>query len=210
MEGRQQIGGKLDQAAQNFQEVHLRDTDLAWLVQRAGAGDQSALMALYDVTSRFLFGVVSQILGETVSAEEVLLDVYTQAWRQAGTFDPGRSTPTSWLVMLARTRAFARLRSGRYESQRDRSGEKTALESESGSADLGDIQLAVRSGIQSLSDEQRSTIELAYRTGLSHNEIALRLRQPARAIKMRTRLGMLKLGELLGNIGAGKSGGAAS
>ncbi len=200
----------MDQTAPNLKELRLQDADLAWLIQRAGTGDQSALIALYDVTSKFLFGLVSQILGEGVLAEEVLLEVYTQVWRQAGSFDPGRRTPTAWLIMLTRTLAFTQLRSGRYGLQRKKPGPKTPQETESGSVDLTERQLAVRSGLKSLSPEQHEVIDLAYLSGLSHNEIAVRLQQPARAIKMRIRLGMLKLGELLGDTGTAKDDGATS
>ncbi len=200
----------MEQTAPNPEELRLQDADLAWLIQRSGTGDQSALMALYDVTSKFLFGVVSQILSESALAEEVLLEVYTQVWRQAGSFDPARRTPTAWLIMLTRTMAFTHVRSGRYGLQRKKPGPKTGQEQESGPVDLTERQLAVRSGLQSLSPEQHDVIDLAYHTGLSHNEIALRLEQPARAIKMRMRLGMLKLGELLGGTGAGKGDGATS
>jgi RNA polymerase sigma-70 factor (ECF subfamily) len=55
----------------------------------------------------------------------------------------------------------------------------------------------VRSALDSLAAEQREVIELAYYMGLSHSEIALRLGQPLGTIKTRTRLGMMKLRDLL-------------
>ena len=55
----------------------------------------------------------------------------------------------------------------------------------------------VHSALDMLSAEQREVIELAYYSGLSHSEIALRLNQPLGTVKTRTRLGMMKLRDAL-------------
>ena len=55
----------------------------------------------------------------------------------------------------------------------------------------------VHSALDALSTEQREVIELAYYSGLSHSEIALRLGQPLGTVKTRTRLGLMKLREML-------------
>ena len=56
----------------------------------------------------------------------------------------------------------------------------------------------VRDALETLPAEQREVIELAYYGGLSHSEIALKLEQPLGTVKTRTRLGMMKLRDLLG------------
>jgi len=55
----------------------------------------------------------------------------------------------------------------------------------------------VRTALNALSPEQREVIELAYYSGLSHSEIALKLGQPLGTVKTRTRLGMMKLRDML-------------
>jgi RNA polymerase sigma-70 factor (ECF subfamily) len=52
-------------------------------------GDQSALTTLYDSTSRLVFGLILRVVTDRSIAEEVLLDVYTQVWRQASSYDSG-------------------------------------------------------------------------------------------------------------------------
>jgi RNA polymerase sigma-70 factor (ECF subfamily) len=136
------------------------------------------------------------------TAEEVLLDVYTQVWRQASTYDAGRGAPLAWLLTIARTRAIDRLRSGKHEHQNKESldaiGEVTATTA-SPEADTvsSERRQLVRTALDSLSVEQREVIELAYYSGLSHSEIALQLGQPLGTVKTRTRLGMMKLREML-------------
>jgi len=136
------------------------------------------------------------------TAEEVLLDVYTQVWRQASTYDSQRGAPLAWLMTIARTRGIDRLRSGKLEHQNreslDSIGEITSStaspEADSVTAERRQL---VRKALESLSAEQREVIELAYYSGLSHSEIALKLGQPLGTVKTRTRLGMMKLRDML-------------
>ena len=187
---------------QDSREFSTRDQDWAALIKRVAEGDQSALTALYDTTSRLVFGLILRVVTDRSSAEEVLLDVYTQVWRQASTYDAKRGAPLAWLMTIARTRGIDRLRSGKHEHQHKESldaiGEVVASapgpEADSVTAERRRI---VCSALETLSAEQREVIELAYYSGLSHSEIALRLGQPLGTVKTRTRLGMMKLRDTL-------------
>lgn len=187
---------------QDSRELHTRNQDWAALIKQVADGDQSALTTLYDSTSRMVFGLILRIVPDRSVAEEVLLDVYTQVWRQASTYDSKRGAPLAWLMTIARTRGIDRLRSGKYEHQ-NRESLDAIGEFASGSASpeadsvTAERRKLVRSALDSLAAEQREVIELAYYLGLSHSEIALRLGQPLGTIKTRTRLGMMKLRDLL-------------
>src|SRR5229473_5987036 len=82
---------------------------VAALVRVAG-GDRAALRIVYQDTSAKLFGVCLRILKDRGEAEDVLQDVYLTVWRKAGSFDPARASPITWLVAIARNRAIDRLR----------------------------------------------------------------------------------------------------
>ena len=182
-------------------EVSSRDQDWAALIDKIADGDQSALTTLYDSTSRLVFGLILRVVSDRATAEEVLLDVYTQIWRQAGSYDRKRGAPLAWMMTIARTRGIDRLRSSKADLTREpleTSGEVTATtpspEDASVASERGRL---VRSALDTLSAEQREVIELAYYSGLSHSEIALRLNQPLGTVKTRTRLGMMKLRDTL-------------
>ncbi|HXG67855.1 MAG TPA: sigma-70 family RNA polymerase sigma factor [Blastocatellia bacterium] len=186
---------------QDSSGLHERDQDWIGLIQKIADGDQSALSALYDATSRLVFGLILRIVGDRSTAEEVLLDVYTQVWRQAAQYDTKRGAPLSWLMTIARSRAIDRFRSGRQDQLKDpleTAGEVRAnsMNPEEATAS-SERQELVREALNSLSPEQREVIELAYYSGLSHSEIALKLNQPLGTVKTRTRLAMIKLREML-------------
>lgn len=187
---------------QDSRQLSTRDQDWASLIKRVADGDQSALTLLYDSTSRLVFGLVLRVVTDRATAEEVLLDVYTQVWRQASTYDSKRGAPLAWMMTIARTRGIDRLRSGKHEHQYKESldaiGEVTATTA-SPEADTvsSERRQLVRTALDSLSVEQREVIELAYYSGLSHSEIALQLGQPLGTVKTRTRLGMMKLRDML-------------
>src|SRR3981189_2131915 len=77
---------------------------------RVAAGDRAALRMVYQDTSAKLFGVCLRILNDRSEAEDVLQDVYVTVWRKAASFDPGRASPITWMVAIARNRAIDRLR----------------------------------------------------------------------------------------------------
>jgi RNA polymerase sigma-70 factor (ECF subfamily) len=176
--------------------------DLNLLILRVAAGDQLAMTSLYDASNRLLYGLLLRILNEHALAEEVLLDVYMQVWRQASSYDEMRGSPMAWMLTITRSRALDRLRSGRQELLLRESFEEIEENARSESdveetAAIAEVQGRVREALETLPGEQREVIELAYYAGLSHSEIALQLEQPLGTVKTRIRLGMMKLRDIL-------------
>jgi RNA polymerase sigma-70 factor (ECF subfamily) len=166
------------------------------------AGDQLALADLYDATSRAVYGLLLRILADPCAAEEVLLDVFTQAWRRASTYSAERGTPLAWLMTIARSRAIDRLRRGRQERVRAEPLETVAELAATGRSAEEDVTARergalVRAALAALPPEQREVIELAYYGGLSHSEIAAERGLPLGTVKTRTRLGLSRLRESL-------------
>lgn len=179
-----------------------RDQDWAAQLDLIATADQTALARFYDLTNRAAFGLILKILNDRPNAEEVLLDVYSQVWRQAGFYNSERGTPLAWLMTIARTRALDRLRSGRQEKLRNESLETVAdpRSSEHNPEEAAvstEQQRLIRKALADLSPEQRQVIELAYFSGMSQSEISLHLGQPLGTVKTRVRLGMIKLKESL-------------
>ena len=70
---------------------------------------------LYDASSARVFGLAVRILGDRNAAEDAVVEVYAQAWRDASSFDGQRGNVRAWLLTLTRSRAIDILRSRRRE-----------------------------------------------------------------------------------------------
>ena len=181
-----------------------RDADL---VLRIAQGDDRALGLLYDRFGGVLYAVAYRVVGQQADAEEVVMEAFAQAWREATRFDQARGSVAAWLTMMTRSRALDLVRS---QSRRERITDTAAREEPAAGPAMSagfpspgttvldeERKRAVSSALAALSPPQRQAIELAYYEGLSQSEIAGRLKEPLGTIKTRMRLGMQKLREAL-------------
>jgi RNA polymerase sigma factor (sigma-70 family) len=76
------------------------------MLMRTGFEDREAFQAVYRMTSAKLFGICLRICGDRPAAEDVLQEVYLLVWKRAGAWEPGRSSPITWLAAIARNRAI--------------------------------------------------------------------------------------------------------
>jgi RNA polymerase sigma-70 factor (ECF subfamily) len=170
-------------------------------------GDESALAALYDRWVERVHTVAFWILKDSDEAEDVVEETFWQAWRTAARYDGGRSAASTWLVMIARSRALDRLRAERRRSDWTASSSTagTLLDQEvaretdaTTSPEQGEHSVVLAEAIGALPVEQRQALELAFFGGLSHSEIADQTAQPLGTVKTRIRLAMEKLRQRLG------------
>jgi len=163
------------------------------LLQKLAKGDKAALSEFYDLYAGLVNGIALRILRDVAEAEDVVQEVFLQAWRQAERYDASRGTPQAWLCTMARTRALDRLRrrAARREDASDAAPVPALLPK-------NEEALAVRKALDGLSIDQRRAVELAYYGGLTQSEIAQALGEPLGTIKTRIRTAMLRLREALG------------
>jgi RNA polymerase sigma-70 factor (ECF subfamily) len=169
-------------------------------------GDHDGLAELYDRYGRLLYSLALRILHDTGDAEDVVQDVFSQAWRQASRYESTRGNVVAWLMNLTRSRAIDRVR-GRRARPQPAAEDVRALDVPD-MAEPVDEQLAVssqaarvRAAVDELSVLQRVAIELAFYQGLTHVDIAERLELPLGTVKTRIRQGLMKLKDRLAGPG---------
>ena len=167
------------------------------VVQRLAAGDRDAVAELYDRHAARIMGLAIRIVRNSSDAEDVVQEVFSQAWRTAPNYQPARGTVAGWLLMMARTRAIDRLRS--RQARRDAAD---GADLDGLPADVAPVSeqliasqqaASVREAMMTLPVEQRAALELAYFEGLTQTEIAERTQTPLGTVKTRIRTALTSL-----------------
>jgi len=166
----------------------------AGCLARMARHDAAALGDLYDAHNRLLFGVICRIVGDRAEAEEVLQEVFIQAWTHAASYNPTIGSPVGWLVGIARNRAIDRRRANAVRTRTvEALDEPAPPHTPEGTAAESERQREVRGALAQLPADQRALIEQAYFLGLTQSELAERHRLPLGTVKTRMRTGLQAL-----------------
>jgi RNA polymerase sigma-70 factor (ECF subfamily) len=175
----------------------LLDRDLAAAIV---GREPAALEEAYRRHAAPVLGIARRLVFEPTLAEEVLQEVFLRLWRQPERFDADRGSLRTYLLIEANARAIELIRSD--SSRRDREDRHTRLASE---ADY-DVEREVWDGVvaehihealESLTDGERTAIELAYFAGYTYRQVAAVLDQPEGTVKSRIRTGLMRLRDRL-------------
>lgn len=158
-------------------------------------GDSSGLADLYGRYAAIMLATARKILGDPRGAEDLVHDVFLEAWRQAHTYDGDRGSVRTWLLVRLRSRALDRCRS--LALRRTVDVVPDTIAEPDGADELPDHRI-LRSVLHSLPGEQRQVLEHAYFSGLSATEIAALLQIPVGTVKSRLGAGLKKLRSALG------------
>lgn len=169
---------------------------LAGAIGLVASGDRAALAGLYRETSGKLFAVCRRILIDGHDAEEALQEAYVAIWRRAGSFDAGRGSPTTWLVVIARNCAIDRLRSRRRSPTSPIELAAEIADARPSAFDLasaGHDERRLHECLGELTPGDRAFIATAFFEGESYATLATRESLPLGTVKSRIRRALIKL-----------------
>jgi RNA polymerase sigma-70 factor (ECF subfamily) len=179
---------------------NLADEEMMQLVQ---AGDARAFELLYDRHGGAAFSLAYRMVGNRASAEDVTQEAFLSIWRSRLRYDQARGSVRTWVLGIVHNRAIDGLRRSVVHDRRREAIE--GIEERFEARDRTDVEAArrdearsVRSALDTLPEDQRRTIELAYFGGFSHSQIAELLGEPIGTVKGRMRLGLEKMRRQLG------------
>lgn len=160
------------------------------LLLEIGQGSKEALAGLYQATSAAVYGFALSIVKNVQDAEDIMQDVYLQAYNAAADYRP-QGKPMAWVLTITRNLALMRLR------QRQRSGtaapEDWGLRAAESSSLTTEDRLMLKTAIEALSDEERQIVTLHALTGIKHREIAQLLELPLSTVLAKYRRSLIKL-----------------
>ncbi|MBE0571622.1 MAG: sigma-70 family RNA polymerase sigma factor [Ignavibacteriaceae bacterium] len=171
-------------------------TDAEIMLKIAGY-DSSALELLYDRYAPMLYALIKKIIPNKELADKVLSEVFVITLKQIDQFDFKSSDVYTWLVTLTRNKAIDSMRRQQGKEKRvyteefekdeiipKLSPEIKAMEF----AEVARMRNNVQAAISSLTDAQKSLLDLSYYEGLDENMIAERLKIPVSSVKSKLRL----------------------
>ncbi|MDR6971348.1 ECF RNA polymerase sigma factor SigK [Leifsonia shinshuensis] len=176
--------------------------DLDALLVRTATGDQAAFSTFYDATASRVLGLVRRLLIDPAQSEEVVQEIYLEAWQSASRFDPNKGRAQTWILTMAHRRAVDRIRASQASRDRDTAvgirDLPTAYDEVAETVEVRVEHERVEVAMAKLSEPQRKAVTLAYYGGLSQSEVAAELGIPLGTAKTRLRDAMIRLRQELG------------
>jgi RNA polymerase sigma-70 factor (ECF subfamily) len=172
-----------------------REAQLAAALARCAAGDRTALRVIYDSEAPRMVGIARRILfGRTLRKRRCTTPLSGSGAARPG-FDPRRGSARGWLYAVVRNRALSIHRDEhRYEAS-DESVQDVDCE-----ATLSRMPetSALRRCLEQIDRPRRDVVVLAYVHGMSHGELAGRLKVPLGTVKSWVRRSLFALQECMG------------
>jgi len=171
------------------------------LLQMVAQRNLAAYDLLYRRHAQVMYNLITRIVRDPVTAEDLLQDAYWQIWENANQYR-GSGAALAWMMRVARNRALDQLRRQRVRppTVSDDAEEVENLAASTTTEEAVEIQMRraqVQRALESIPEDQRLCLELAYFEGLSQREIADQTNMALGTIKSRIRIGLEKVERLL-------------
>jgi RNA polymerase sigma factor (sigma-70 family) len=151
-------------------------------------GDPDAVRTVFRAYGRLVYTVAFRVLGNRGLAEEATQQVFVKAWRAAGSLDENRDMGP-WLATIARRVAIDVYRSEAHRSadpiESVAPGDPALLSWPQSVEAVCDVW-EVRRAVAELPQDEQEIVRLQHFEGLTHREIAERLKLPAGTVKSRS------------------------
>jgi len=161
------------------------------------AGIADALTELFRRHSGALLQATRRIVGSQSEAEDVVQQVFLDAFRAIRQFDPDKASFKTWLFMFGYHRAF----NHRRAMVAARFFDSCPLDDSSPIAFPGhsqaELRVLVQQALGKLPARERRTIELIYFKGLTGTEAAAVTRESVRVVRHNLYRGLEKLRKIL-------------
>jgi RNA polymerase sigma-70 factor, ECF subfamily len=179
-----------------------KPADDAELVEQMARGHVAALSALYDRYAQPLLGLAQRIAGGRSEGEDIVHDVFLEAWRHAADYDCARGSVKGWLFLRTRSRALDFRKSAAVSRSVSASdGAWLGLLADPRDDSEAPDRARIRRVLGGLSAEQREVLLLGYFEGLSSSEIAARVDAPIGTVKSRVAAALAALRSALADSG---------
>jgi len=157
--------------------------------------EKIAIEALYDMYSSSLYGIISRIIIDTATAEDVLQETFVKIWNSFASYSTEKGRLFTWMVNIARNLAIDKIRSKDFKNQnknQELENNVTFIDEQRNTVYNPEL-LGIKELVETLKPEQKSILDLVYFKGYTHVEAADELGVPLGTIKTRLRMAIIQL-----------------
>ncbi len=157
--------------------------------------EKIAIEALYDMYSSSLYGVISRIITDTATAEDVLQETFVKIWHSFSSYSTEKGRLFTWMMNIARNLAIDKIRSKDFKNQNknhELENNVTFIDEQRNTVYKPEL-LGIKDLVETLKPEQKSILDLVYFKGYTHVEAADELGVPLGTIKTRLRMAIQQL-----------------
>ena len=165
------------------------------LVLALGNREKIAIEALYDMYSSSLFGVISRIVIDEPTAEDVLQETFIKIWNSFTSYSSEKGRLFTWMVNIARNLSIDKIRSKDFKNQnknQELENNVTFIDEQRNTVYKPEL-LGLKDLVGQLKPDQKSIVDLIYFKGYTHVEAAEELDIPLGTIKTRLRMAIQQL-----------------
>lgn len=154
--------------------------------------DKKAISLLYDYYSDALYGVISKIITDEDTAQDVLQESFVKIWKNAKKYDASKARLFTWLYRIAYNTAIDKVR-----SLKNKSGKEVQIETSSvykiTSNELNQDVLDIKKHLNNLDEKYQIVLNALFFEGMTQQEASEELDIPLGTIKSRLKIGLREL-----------------
>ena len=157
-------------------------------------GNRESIGTLYDVYAPVMMAAAVKMLGAEREAQDLVHDVFLEAWLHSGDYDAEKGSLRSWLLLRLRSRALDRLSTAEATRTRSLDEGDSPLAGSTPAPVIEPVdRIGLRDAIGRLEADVREVLELMYFRGLSAPAIAKQKGVPVGTVRSRLARGLREL-----------------
>jgi RNA polymerase sigma-70 factor (ECF subfamily) len=151
--------------------------------------DDKAFTLLYDMYSKSLFGVVSNLIKDLEEAEDVLQEVFVKIWKNIDSYNESKGRFYTWMLNIARNASIDKLRSKTHNNnQKNLSSDNFVHLLDDQSKVISSIDsIGIKEFIKKLKPRCIEIIDLLFFKGFTQKEVSEKLNIPLGTVKSQNR-----------------------
>ncbi|ASU32746.1 RNA polymerase subunit sigma-70 [Mucilaginibacter xinganensis] len=145
--------------------------------------------------SSSLYGVISRIIIDTATAEDVLQETFVKIWHSFSSYSTEKGRLFTWMVNIARNLSIDKIRSKDFKNQnknQELENNVTSIDEQRSTVYKPEL-LGIKELVETLKPDQKAILDLVYFKGYTHVEAAEELAVPLGTVKTRLRMAIQQL-----------------